>query len=111
METYFKSSLSDFRVTFTLIDQCQDPSGRRNITYTVKPNIVNENKVNLFQRIHNLSRFYQFYEHRVFCRLCQEEFNDTLIYNRNALLNACLICFIGFSRQANCRTKCQLWSD
>ena len=55
METYFKSSLSDFRVTFTLIDQCQDPSGRRNITYTVKPNIVNENKVNLFQRIHSLS--------------------------------------------------------
>lgn len=33
------------RVTFTLIDQCQDTDTRKNITYTVKPNIVNENKV------------------------------------------------------------------
>ena len=32
------------RVTFTLIDQCQDPSARRNITYSVKPNICKENK-------------------------------------------------------------------
>ena len=55
LEAGFKSPLLDCRVTFTLIDQCQDPSGRRNITYTVKPNIVNENKVNLFQGLHNLS--------------------------------------------------------
>ncbi len=31
------------RVTLTLLDQCQDPEARRNITYTVKPNIVKEN--------------------------------------------------------------------
>ena len=31
------------RVTFTLIDQCQDPDGRRNVTYAVKPNLCKEN--------------------------------------------------------------------
>lgn len=32
------------RVTFTLIDQCQDPEARRNVTYSVKPNTCKENK-------------------------------------------------------------------
>uniref|UniRef100_A0A914WZY5 Uncharacterized protein n=1 Tax=Plectus sambesii TaxID=2011161 RepID=A0A914WZY5_9BILA len=32
------------RVTFTLLDQCQDPAGRHNITYTVKPNTTKENR-------------------------------------------------------------------
>jgi TNF receptor-associated factor 4 len=32
------------RVTFTLIDQCEDIDNRRNITYSVKPNICKENK-------------------------------------------------------------------
>jgi TNF receptor-associated factor 4 len=32
------------RVTFTLLDQCQDPAARKNITYTVKPNAVKENR-------------------------------------------------------------------
>lgn len=32
------------RVTFTIIDQCQDPNARRNVSYSVKPNTVKENK-------------------------------------------------------------------
>ncbi|KAJ8043386.1 TNF receptor-associated factor 4 [Holothuria leucospilota] len=32
------------RCTFTLIDQCQDPSARRNISYTIKPNACKDNK-------------------------------------------------------------------
>lgn len=32
------------RVTFTLVDQCQDPEARRNVTYSVKPNTCKENK-------------------------------------------------------------------
>ena len=32
------------RVTFTLIDQCDDIPARRNIAYSVKPNICKENK-------------------------------------------------------------------
>ncbi len=32
------------RVTFTLLDQCEDPDNRRHITYTVKPNTCKENK-------------------------------------------------------------------
>ncbi|CAF1493960.1 unnamed protein product [Adineta steineri] len=32
------------RVTFTLIDQCEDVNNRRPIIYTVKPNICKENK-------------------------------------------------------------------
>ncbi|XP_067928241.1 TNF receptor-associated factor 4-like isoform X2 [Watersipora subatra] len=32
------------RVTFTLLDQCQDPEARRNVTYSVKPNTCKENK-------------------------------------------------------------------
>lgn len=32
------------RCTFTLIDQCQDPAARRNISYTIKPNVCKENK-------------------------------------------------------------------
>jgi TNF receptor-associated factor 4 len=32
------------RVTFTLLDQCQDPAGRHNISYTVKPNTTKENR-------------------------------------------------------------------
>ena len=32
------------RITFTLIDQCQDPAARRNITYTIKPNTCKDNK-------------------------------------------------------------------
>lgn len=32
------------RVTFTLLDQCQDPAGRKNITYSVKPNTCKENR-------------------------------------------------------------------
>ncbi|XP_033628157.1 TNF receptor-associated factor 5-like [Asterias rubens] len=32
------------RITFTMIDQCQDPSARRNISYTIKPNPCKENK-------------------------------------------------------------------
>ncbi len=32
------------RVTFTLLDQCNDIDNRRHITYSVKPNICKENK-------------------------------------------------------------------
>ncbi|CAF1296856.1 unnamed protein product, partial [Didymodactylos carnosus] len=32
------------RVTFTLLDQCEDPDNRRNISYVVKPNTCKENK-------------------------------------------------------------------
>ena len=32
------------RISFTLIDQCQDPSARRNVTYSVKPNTVKDNR-------------------------------------------------------------------
>jgi len=32
------------RVTFTLIDQCQDPEARKNIVYSVKPSTGKENK-------------------------------------------------------------------
>ena len=32
------------RCTFTLIDQCQDPAARRNVSYTIKPNVCKENK-------------------------------------------------------------------
>ena len=32
------------RITFTLIDQCQDPAARRNVTYSIKPNTCQENK-------------------------------------------------------------------
>ncbi|XP_013420704.1 TNF receptor-associated factor 4 [Lingula anatina] len=32
------------RVTFTLMDQCEDPAARRNVTYTVKPNTCKDNK-------------------------------------------------------------------
>jgi len=32
------------RVTFTLLDQCEDVDNRRHITYSVKPNICKENK-------------------------------------------------------------------
>ncbi|XP_041456126.1 TNF receptor-associated factor 5-like [Lytechinus variegatus] len=32
------------RITFTLIDQCQDPTARRNISYNIKPNPCKENK-------------------------------------------------------------------
>ncbi|XP_033102352.1 TNF receptor-associated factor 4-like [Anneissia japonica] len=32
------------RVTFSLIDQCQDPKARRNISYSIKPNPCKENK-------------------------------------------------------------------
>ncbi|XP_077995572.1 TNF receptor-associated factor 4-like [Glandiceps talaboti] len=32
------------RIVFTLIDQCQDPNARRNLSYQVKPNICKENK-------------------------------------------------------------------
>ena len=32
------------RVTFSLLDQCQDPAARKNITYTVKPNAIKENR-------------------------------------------------------------------
>lgn len=31
------------RITFTLIDQCQDPEARKNMVYTVKPNTCKEN--------------------------------------------------------------------
>jgi TNF receptor-associated factor 4 len=31
-------------VTFTLLDQCEDISNRRHITFNVKPNICKENK-------------------------------------------------------------------
>ncbi len=30
-------------VTFTLVDQCQDPDDRCNISYTIRPNICDEN--------------------------------------------------------------------
>ena len=32
------------RVTFTLLDQSDDVTNRRNITYSVKPNVCKENK-------------------------------------------------------------------
>ena len=32
------------RITFTLIDQCQDPEARRNVTYTIRPNTCQENR-------------------------------------------------------------------
>ncbi len=32
------------RITFTLLDQCEDVDNRRHITYSVKPNICKENK-------------------------------------------------------------------
>ena len=32
------------RVTFTLLDQCEDVDNRRHIVYTVKPNVCKENK-------------------------------------------------------------------
>ncbi|CAF0923594.1 unnamed protein product [Adineta steineri] len=32
------------RVTFTLLDQCEDPDNRRHITYAVKPNVCKENR-------------------------------------------------------------------
>ncbi|XP_074642412.1 TNF receptor-associated factor 4-like [Tubulanus polymorphus] len=32
------------RITFTLIDQCQDPAARRNIQYSIKPNTCKENR-------------------------------------------------------------------
>ena len=32
------------RVTFTLIDQCEDIENRRHITYSIKPNACKENK-------------------------------------------------------------------
>jgi len=32
------------RITFTLLDQCQDPAGRKNVTYTLKPNTCKENR-------------------------------------------------------------------
>ena len=32
------------RVTFTLLDQCDDVNNRRHIVYSVKPNICKENK-------------------------------------------------------------------
>ena len=32
------------RVTFTLLDQCEDVNNRRHIVYTVKPNTCKENK-------------------------------------------------------------------
>ncbi|XP_052248428.1 TNF receptor-associated factor 4-like isoform X2 [Dreissena polymorpha] len=32
------------RVTFTLIDQCQDPDARRNISYNIQPNTIKDNK-------------------------------------------------------------------
>ncbi|KAK3084576.1 hypothetical protein FSP39_015701 [Pinctada imbricata] len=32
------------QISFTLIDQCQDPAARRNITYTIKPNVIRDNK-------------------------------------------------------------------
>ena len=33
----------DSSVTFTLIDQSSNPAGRRNVTYTIKPNPVKAN--------------------------------------------------------------------
>ena len=39
------------RVTFTLLDQCDDVENRRHITYSVKPNICKENKPFLGQPI------------------------------------------------------------
>ena len=32
------------RITFSLLDQCDDVDNRRHITYSVKPNICKENK-------------------------------------------------------------------
>ncbi|XP_061197989.1 TNF receptor-associated factor 4-like [Saccostrea echinata] len=32
------------RIYFTLVDQCQDPAARRNVTYTIKPNTIKDNK-------------------------------------------------------------------
>lgn len=32
------------RISFTLIDQCQNPAARRNVTYAIKPNTMKENK-------------------------------------------------------------------
>jgi TNF receptor-associated factor 4 len=32
------------RVCFTLIDQCEDPGARRNLTFSIKPNTVKENR-------------------------------------------------------------------
>ncbi|XP_011456656.4 TNF receptor-associated factor 4 [Magallana gigas] len=32
------------RISFTLVDQCQDPAARRNVTYSIKPNIIRDNK-------------------------------------------------------------------
>ena len=32
------------RVTFTLLDQCEDIDNRRHVTYSLKPNICKENK-------------------------------------------------------------------
>ncbi|XP_060586823.1 TNF receptor-associated factor 4-like [Ruditapes philippinarum] len=31
-------------VTFTLIDQCQDPEARRNVSYIIQPNTIKDNK-------------------------------------------------------------------
>lgn len=28
------------KVTFSVIDQCEDPAARRNISFTVKPNVI-----------------------------------------------------------------------
>lgn len=32
------------RISFTLVDQCQDPAARRNVTYSIKPNTIKDNK-------------------------------------------------------------------
>lgn len=32
------------RISFSLVDQCQDPKARRNVSYTIKPNIIKNNK-------------------------------------------------------------------
>ncbi|XP_064653213.1 TNF receptor-associated factor 4-like [Lineus longissimus] len=32
------------RINFNLIDQCEDPAARRNITFSIKPNTVKENR-------------------------------------------------------------------
>ena len=32
------------RISFSLVDQCQDPKARRNVSYTIKPNIIKDNK-------------------------------------------------------------------
>ncbi|XP_033748936.1 TNF receptor-associated factor 5-like [Pecten maximus] len=32
------------RISFTLVDQCQDPAARRNISYIISPNVIKDNK-------------------------------------------------------------------